>query len=113
MHWTSKQETGKNPEKNFESNTDQIKTRKNVVKGRKMYKYYSDFFQDMQCCFKNFHFFIFRKQHTFIFHLESIQCIGATMHLTKMSKKECGCQNCYDIRLEEAGSKSEKETWTW
>ncbi len=35
MNWTLKQETGIKPEKNFESITDQIKKRKNVVKGRK------------------------------------------------------------------------------
>ncbi len=35
INWTSKQETGKKSEKNFESITDQIKKKKNVVKGRK------------------------------------------------------------------------------
>ncbi len=39
---------------------------------------------------KIFTFFIFRKQHTSIFQLESIQCLGATRHLTKMLEIACG-----------------------
>ncbi len=37
-----------------------------------------------------FYFFISRRQHTFNFQLESIQCIDATTHLTKTSRIACG-----------------------
>ncbi len=62
MHWTSKQETGKNPEKNFETITDQIKKRQKIVKGRKLcVSLILKFLQDTKCYFKNLHIFYFQE----------------------------------------------------
>ncbi len=53
MNWKLKEETGEKSEKIFQSITDQIKKKINVVKGRKNCKYYSEFFKTCKVVSKN------------------------------------------------------------
>ncbi len=90
-NWTSNQEGTKKCchfPKNL--NLSQINSRieKLSLQWKKMRKLSTIFLETFNVVSNYWKFF--RRQHTFIFQLECIQCIDATRHLTKTSRNACG-----------------------